>query len=212
MKKFTFMIAALLATTMVDAQITLENTFNYNVYTPHESIDNNGYTMGDIYAYNENGTLICVDALTYNEIARITIPNMKSYDLIAKNIYSTDGLIGFIASTGNNKDGGHGYVYNQNGLLLADLGEFNYVRIIKLTSGYKLVVSNYDWHWDEEQQIGISEYTTSIYSLPGTGDVSENVMSPISPLKSSARKYLSKDQVMIENSDHTYTITGQEVK
>lgn len=211
MKKFTFMIAALLATTMVDAQITLENTFNYNVCTPHESIDNNGYTMGDIFAYTDNRTLICVDALTYNEIARITIPNMKSYDLIAKNIYSTDGLIGFIASTGNNKDGGHGYVYNQNGIQLADLGEYTYVRIIKLSTGYKLVTVNYDWHWDEEQQTGISEYTTSIYSLPGNG-ASQDVVSPSAPRKSSARKYINKDQVMIENGDHTYTVTGQELK
>lgn len=212
MKKFTFILAALFAANMVSAQITLEHTFNYNVCTPHESIDNNGYTMGDIFAYTDNGTLICVDALTYNETARITIPNMKSYDLVTKNIYSTDGLIGFIACTGNSKDGGHGYIYNQNGIQLADLGEYTYVRIIKLSTGYKLVTVNYDWHWDEEQQTGISEYTTSIYSLPGNGDASEDVTSPVSPRKSSARKFLHNDQVLIENADHTYTLQGQEVK
>jgi len=212
MKKFTFIFAALFAATFANAQITLERTFNYFVCTPYESIDINGYTMGDIFAYIDNGTLICVDALTYNETARITIPNMKGYDLIAKNIFSTDGLIGFIASTGNSKDGGHGYIYNQNGIQLADLGEYDYARIIKLSSGYKLVVYNTDWYWDEKTQTSTSKYTTSIYSLPGNGDISADAMSPSALRKSSARKYLNKDQVIIENADHNYTISGQEIK
>ena len=103
-----------------------------------------------------------------------------------------------------------GYIYNQNGIQLADIGEFNYVRIIKLSSGYKLVTSKYDWYWDEATQTGKSEYTTSIYSLPGNGET-QGVETPSAP-RHNARKYLRRDQVLIENADHTYTVTGQEVR
>lgn len=217
MKKFTIILAALFAANMVNAQITLEHTFDYNLRVPHAVIDENGETMGDLMAYYDNETLVCIDALSYDEIARITIPGMKRYDMIAKNIYSTDGLIGFFARETESKGGrGNAYIYNQNGIKLADLGVCYFVSIVKLSSGYKLVV-----YRNGETLVGKDEYenplytyhySTDIYSLPGNGDASVGVMSPVSPRRSSTRKYLHNDQVLIENADHTYTMQGQEVK
>jgi len=217
MKKFTIIFAALFAANMVSAQITLEHTFNYNLRAPHAVMDENGETIGDVLAYYDNETLVCIDALSCDEIARITIPGMKRYDMIAKNIYSNDGLIGFLARDTEGKGAyGNAYIYNQNGIKLADLGECYFVSMVKLSSGYKLVVYRYEEKLvgkDEyENPIYSAQYSTDIYSLPGTGDSSVDVMSPVSPRRSSTRKYLHNDQVLIENADHTYTLTGQELK
>lgn len=199
MKKSIFIIAALLAATFVNAQITLEHTFEGTLRVPHEIIDVNNRTLGDIYAYEDNGTLVCIDPLTYNESARITIPDMKHYDMMAKNIYSTDGLIGFITS--DRSLGGHAYVYNQNGIMLADLGECEYICLIKISSGYKLVV------YREKDE---SRRTTSIYSLPGNGETTA-VSTPSSP-KRLARKIARDGQVLVQTDNNTYTLTGTEVK
>ena len=197
MKKSIFIIAALLAATFVNAQITLEHTFEGTLRVPHEIIDVNNRTLGDIYAYEDNGTLVCIDPLTYNESARIAIPDMKYYDMMAKNIYSTDGLIGFITSDVS----GHAYVYNQNGIMLADLGVCFYICLIKISSGYKLVVYREN---DESRR------TTSIYSLPGNGEA-QAVSTPSSP-KRSARKIVREGQVLVQTDNNTYTLTGAEVK
>lgn len=198
MKKSIFILAALFAATFANAQITLEHTFNGTLRVPHEIIDINGRTLGDIYAYEDNGTLVCIDPLTYNESARITIPGMKFYDMMAKNIYSTDGLIGFI--TMDKTYAGHAYVYNQNGIMLADLGECFYICLIKISSGYKLVV------YRETDSVR----TTSVYSLPGNGE-SQDIVSPSSQERS-ARKIARDGQVLVETENSTYTLRGQEVK
>lgn len=212
MKKSIFILVTLFAATFVNAQIVLEHSYNYNLCTPHEIIDENGATMGDIFAYyDENGTLVCIDALTYDELARITIPGMKRYDMIAKNLYSSDGLIGFIARSEDSKGWGHAYVYNQNGIQLADLGECTYVQVIKVSSGYKLVVHKTETIHPEDGPVYYYNYYTDIYSLPGNGDAGQGVESPSAPRKS-ARKIFQYDQVRIENADRTYTLTGQEIK
>ena len=80
-----------------------------------------------------------------------------------------------------------------------------FLSLVKIGNKYKLFVPI----GNDTSEI---PYSYDIYSLPGTGDSSVDVMSPVSPRRSSTRKYLHNDQVLIENADRTYTLTGQEVK
>ena len=210
MKKCTLLFAVMLAVTFSQAQIALEHSFKFNLRTPYEIIDLNGYTLGNLFAYrDENGALVCIDAITYDEIARVTISGMNSYDMIAKNIYSTDGLIGFIATDGGNKDGGHAYVYNQNGIMLADLGgDVEFIKIIQIASAYKLIVYRYGEYKEivDGQEIWTSKYQTDVYSLPGNGTSTDvnNV-----PAKQFAKPYPNPTHGTINLPYELSSTTGQ---
>ena len=71
--------------------------------------------------------------------------------------------------------------------------------LLKVNNSYILAVENN------------SENTYDIYSLPGNGDSSTDIVSPSSP-KHSARKIARDGQVLVETENNTYTLQGVEAK
>ena len=224
MKKFTFILAALFAANMVNAQIYLEKTVSGRM--PNWlSMDDYYFDCGKlpivygdtlVELYNDDMTLYKTirfastpKALNRNPVKRSPSaymggPSSGMY-LFAKNVYTTDGKIAFVRWSNY-----HLSIYDEDGQMIFDLEniENSSCGIFPIGGKWKLVIQKDEWNMETLS----STYTSYIYSLPGSGNTSEDIMSPISPRKSSARKYLRKDQVLIENTDHTYTVTGQEVK
>lgn len=228
MKKFTFILAALFAANMVNAQIYLEKTVNGRM--------SNWLDMEDFYfdcgklpiVYGDTVVELYNDDMTLYKTVRFAstpkAPNRNTVKrspsaymggpssgmyLFARNLYTADGKIAFVRWSNS-----HIAVYDEDGQLVCDLQDMGdpSCGLFSINGKWKLVVQKDEWYWDEEKQTGKSEYTTYIYALPGTGDASQGIVAPSAPRHNNARKYLHNDQVLIEDTDHTYTITGQEVK
>lgn len=207
MKKFIVILSILFVATFVNAQITLEHTFNGSIDAPiiREGI------LGDYYiqADKTNNTIIVYDANNYSVVWSLNMPNTRAY-LYSSNIFTTDGKFACLveirddSKTDNTRC--HLYVYDEDKNIIADLGtswDHEYLNFVKVSSGYKLLV---------EKVAPDYSFTTEIYSLPGNGETSEDVSTPSAPRKSSSRKYLGNDQVLVENGDKTYTVTGQRIQ
>ena len=228
MKKFTIIFAALFAADMVSAQIYLEKTINGRL-SNWLDIEDFYYDCGKLpIIYGDTLVELYNDDMTLYKSVRFAsnpkAPNKNSVKrspsalmggpsqgmfLFARNVYTTDGKVAFVRWSND-----HAAVYDEDGQLVSDLQDmsFSNVGLFSVNGKWKLVLQESVWTWNEETQTGKSEYTTFIYALPGNGDSSVDVMSPVSPRRSSTRKYLHNDQVLIENADHTYTMQGQEVK
>ena len=223
MKKFTFILAALFAANMVNAQIYLEKTVNGKM--PNWlSMDDYYFDCGKlpiVYGdtlvefYNDDMTLYKSVRFTSNPKApkRNSVkrspsaymggPSSGMY-LFAKNVYTTDGKIAFIRWSNY-----HLSIYDEDGQMIFDVQDMDDSNcgIFPINGKWKLVIQKDEWNMETLS----STYTSYIYSLPGMGEASQDVVTPSAP-RHNVRKYLRNDQVLIENTDHTYTVTGQEVK
>lgn len=224
MRKSIFILAALFTATFANAQIYLEKTINGAGAFPCWLDPEGSYfdcgklpiVYGDtlVELYNDDMTLYKTIrfAASNNSVRRAPTalkggPSFGMY-FFSRNIFTTDGKIAFVKWSNDNIT-----IYDEDKNLIADLqNSDDSFGIITVNGHYKFIIAKSEWTWDNEAQTGTAEYTTYIYSLPGNGDTSEGVSTPSAPRKSSARKYLRNDQVLVENADHTYTLTGQEVK
>lgn len=217
MKKSIFVLATLFVATFANAQITLEHTMtvptdDYNIVFPN--ID--GHTdpsfslLGDIIYFKnrKNGEESILDLHTYSTTVLPTITDGEIW-YIAKNYFTLDNRICFIVwkkngELQNTDEQEHLYLYDQNGVIVQDLGSGRWC-----TCGF-FPLSNGQFMF----RIGRvhMDGTTDIefYSLPGNGAAQD--ISNVSAPRSNARKYLHKDQVLIDSNDKTYTLQGHEVK
>lgn len=224
MRKSIFIIAALIATTFANAQITLEHTFpdvilqimttgddgslstpiqmptlqapyfyNYKEGHPGEGQGVSGYGTA------ENDKLELYDLETLNLYKTITLPGiMEGYRIcyVTKNIFTTNGKVALIY--------GNKIVDEDGNIIFSfDTAPDNF-QLIKVKGTYKLVVYTSWGHMG-------SNHSTYIYSLPGNGEASEDVVTPSSS-KRNARKIARDGQVLVETENSTYTLQGQEVK
>ena len=238
MKKITFIFAALFVATFTNAQITLEKSFNRLILSADVQIlqgkDVSGgrvdrtifpkflgqYLVDQIEGsyYEESQSIYDIyDPQTLTLIKTFNTANMIPADayifgLISRGIFTTDNRWAWAYTKMNSSTNVSElfivtedktellHVYYDSGY---DLSFYTYPYIIKTGDRYKLVVPSVS--------VG-EEMRTNVYSLPGNGNSGQGIESSSSPRKSSARKYLRNDQVLVENADHTYTLTGQEVK
>ena len=215
MKKSIFILAALLAATFANAQITLEHTFSkdeshvlfpYVVGNSYYSI----YMLGDILETQKDGVGVILDLNTYAYKNIPTIPDNAEIWNVAKGYFTADSRVCFVVWTYNaaladTDNCEHLYIYDENGTIIQDLGGGKALRC----GFFPLRSNHYKFFIDRFTVSGNTNM--EIYSLPGNGDPSQGIESPSTPRKL-ARKVLQKDQVRIENIDHTYTLTGQEIK
>ena len=206
MKKSIFILAALFAATFANAQITLEGTIttleNCTTLVGDEQYFDIGYipvheSDSVFKLYNTDGTLYKQANLPIHKGAEWHSGSLK---LECKNFFTNDDKICVVQVSE-----GYVAVYNEDGQLVKDFGymsSYPYLGIQKINGVYKFFIETYAFD--------SLLYTLRVYSLPGNGEF-QDVVSPSAPRKS-ARKILHNDQVIIENADHTYTLTGQELK
>ena len=206
MKKFTFILAALFAATFANAQITLEHTFSGTIDAPLIAQD----VFGDYYVVRNTSTntVTVYNANDYSVIWSITAPKVN-VNLFSSNIFTTDGkfacLVRVVDETKTDQTRTHLYVYNEDNTVIADLGtswDYECSYFVKLSTGYKLLVEKVDSDF---------HFSTDLYSLPGNGEPSTDIVTTSSP-KRSARKIARDGQVLIETETNTYTLQGAEVK
>ncbi len=208
MKKSIFVLAALLAATFANAQITLEHTFVGFVSAP--TLTQN--IIGDYFVLKdkETNSINVYDGKDYSIVWTLPKPAGKKVDawLFSSNIFSTDGkfacVVKFSDEQVNDNTKSHYYVYNEDNTIIADLGvawDNEYVRFLKFSTGYKLLM---------EKVSADYSCTTEIYSLPGNGET-QAICTPSSP-KRAARKIARNGQVLVQTDNNTYTLTGAEVK
>ena len=200
MKKSIFILAALFAATFANAEITLERTIPGNCsesWTACKTYGDDLYSCTSYSSAVESYVVTIVDANSYEEIMS-SIPHMGWF-IAARGYFSNTNEVMLLKSSGTE---GHVVLLNESGTIVQDFGTgFNVFspspEIISLSDGScKLILKK--------------DGSSLIYSLPGNGQATE-ISSPSSP-KRSARKIANKGNVLVETDDHTYTLTGQEVK
>jgi len=221
MKKSIFILAALFATTFANAQITLEHTFDNEINlgwginsTLASAIGADNYIFGNYIFEEQNSNILIYDASDCTLLQTITKQDEETYAFISKGIFTTDNKWSFIvfkrANTAERLDIPYEpctYYYGaqiktEDGNVLATLTTKviceNTIKLIKVGDNYKLVVKNDNGKYD-------------YYSLPGNGET-QDIETPSAQRHNNSRKYLHNDQVLVENADRIYTLTGQEVK
>lgn len=214
MKKSIFILAALIAVTVVNAQITKvgEVAGQLAVYTNAMTVGNVLYSkvkqgsQVSIKLYNLSGAFI-QEYKTIN-INKVAEGNEFQVEHLSKNYFTTDGKICFLyheySGSYPNFVVEKCQIIDEDGNVVYNIAEKPFYEgsaVYNIGGTYYLVLNGL-----------LSTEKSYIYALPGNGDSGQGLESASAPRKSSARKYLRQDQVLIENSDHTYTVTGQEVK
>lgn len=214
MKKFTFFLAVLFSATFANAQITLEHTFDGWV-----TISTDLY--GDIYHYiqspyfydmepGDNSSTIKIvnlydieDFSLYKSVS-IQMSGGYSVALVSRNILSTDGKVCFMLFSqyqDPESPGRYSFIYDEDGRQIATV-KGDSPSLVKVNEKYILMTRD---------EIG-DAHKTYIYSVPGNGEPSTDVVAPVSPKRSSARKIARDGQVLVETETSTYTMRGQEIK
>lgn len=222
MKKFIFMIAVLFAATFANAQITLlQSDVNLvagsNVEVQRSTsrsyvfnLENvNWFVIGDyilddktsdnlqqtLYIYDED--LILVKSFT---LAQLGVSKLEQIAFISRNIFTNNGEWAWLRlNTVTNKH----EIVTESGTILSTMdcySSYSYLSdciLLKVRDKYLLGIKNNNYKYD-------------VYSLPGNGVATD--VSDVSAPRQNARKYLHKDQVLIDSNDKTYTIQGQVVK
>lgn len=208
MKKSIFVIAALTAVTFVNAQITLEHSFD-EVISSHKSVNNQAFCITDDDIISEipyeSNIITLYDAVTYDIVTTIHFPG--DWYFFAKNLFTTDNTYAVLCAV-QSGGGAHWYVYDAAGqTMIADLGVYfnqdNSFEIYETTAGYKLAIFGCYGSYS-------APYGTRIFSLPGNG-VPTDLNEEQAP-QHKVRKYLRNDQVMIDNDERTYNIQGKQVQ
>lgn len=217
MKKFTFILAALFAVTFIDAQITLDHTFDEIIYakTPYFGDVYNGIDAPYLYSFDEN-QLKMYDKETYElyktyvySIPTVAYP-MINIVYLTHNIFTTDEKASFIFCFTEEDATSQNYfrIIDEDGKVVFDFNnpylDENGFSLIKVGDEYKLLARESDYH-------NPNPVRTYIYSLPGNGETSTNIISPSSP-KRSARKITRNGQILVETESNIYTLQGAEVR
>ena len=210
MKKSIFILAALLATTFANAQITLEHAFDVYVEPNYfQLIGSNQYITDDEILFRhdyDTKTVTIYDAITYDLITELHYSGYLSY--FAKNLFTADNSYAVLCSFSVGNGASHWYVYDASGQnVIADLGVFygeSVSYIFNSSTGYKLAIGG------KYESIS-APYGTRIYSLPGSGATTD-ISDVSAPRHYNVHKYLHNDQVLIDSNDRTYNMQGLEVK
>ena len=214
MKKSIFILAALFAASFANAQITLEHTFDGQVWATtryHADVycDNNDAPY--FYSY-DNQQLKLYDKNTYElyKTYSYTIPSVQypwvNIWYVTKNIFTTDGKTAFIFCFDEEDGDAQDYckIIDEDGNVIFDFNNSkldSYLfTLVQINGQYKLLAR-------EKKGAGAKTY---LYSLPGNGEA-QDIVSPSSP-KRSARKITRDGQVLVETENNTYTLQGAEVK
>ena len=219
MKKSIFILAALFAATFTNAQITLEHTETlpldqFNIVYPNlDGQENPGFNLLGDFLYLKNrstGEESLLDLHTYSTTNFPTIPANGEWWHIAKGFFTDDNRICYVLWTATEAlketdNYEHLYIYDIQGNLVQDLGGSRYINcsFIPLVNGkYKFCIGRCFMN---------NTTNVEIYSLPGNGESSTDIVTPSSP-KRSARKIARDGQVLVETETNTYTLQGAEVK
>lgn len=209
MKKSIFILAVLFLTTIANAQITLEHTFDGWVKISQDiivSLADEPFS-GEFITDKNNGVITIYDANNMSVLKAITTNGEVKF--LSRGIFTTDSKFAYIlmirdenASDINSRL--HYYIYDENGAVLADLGTAAYQEgtscIFKVGDTYKLLL----------HKCLSGSYQAEVYSLPGNGEVTD--VNEVSAPRRNTRKYINNDQVLIDSNDRTYTVQGNEVK
>lgn len=220
MKKFTLIFAVLFTATFVNAQISLENQMNGDIHfgTGIQVIDQcsaySGSTrvIGAYYCDVQENVVIIYDAEDYSVVKTIPVPENSFLGLISKGIFTTDNKWAYVLYQQTTEPTGMEWspyyysmkIVDEDGIVLADnltktLLEGSVAQLLQVNDSYKLAIDN---------EIA---NTIDIYSLPGNGETSTNIISPSSP-KRSARKITRNGQILVETESNIYTLQGAEVR
>lgn len=216
MKKTIFILAALFAATLANAQITLVKTLPGAAFaTANISIGTNGFTphygyLESPYLYtcsrssNQHSCTICLyDKQSLELYKSFTLEKEDTFwffsygCIVTKNILTTEGKT-CICIPGVQNNQCVTCVYDEDGVLVQTLNGIC-PHIFLMDGGYFLTTFD---SWPEVQE-------TYVYSLPGNGE--PQAISNPSP-KRSARKIARDGQVLVETDTNTYTLQGAEVK
>ena len=205
MKKSIFILAALWAATIANAQITLEATYpnSYLFGSNYSSLSSTFTIYGDIFfEYNANGYKL-IDAYSLDEIT--TLPTTSSWFVAAQGYFSNADEVIIVTDYNN-----HIALLSETGSVIQDLGEIPlsdpsyyqcYPEIKRLSdNSCKLILTFY---------AGSNGVLSQVYSIPGNG-VATEISTPSSP-KRSAQKIARDGQVLVETETNTYTLQGSEV-
>ena len=217
MKKFTFVLAALIVATFANAEITLNYTSDgFEEGRPTLEILTNGgpetpsivapyfYYYYETGFYYENDTLKLYNPATFALYKTIALPgkfNEKIY-YISRNIFTLDGKVAFIYD-GKIIDEDNNVIYDFSTDYETPELHISFCQLVKINGAYKLIVNISDNYGGSK-----GEY---IYTLPGNGDTSTEINYPSSP-KRVAHKIVREGQVLVKTETRTYDLRGQEVK
>ena len=208
MKKSIFILAALFAAVVANAQITLERTINDFVYPWTYAA--NGFSAKFVYGDllwtatgDQTDTYITIyDAYSYDEITTFNFSG-EFFFIAARGYFTNTNEVCVLLNQNNQLT-----LISESGDVLQNLGECPSFQglipeILTFSDGTcKLFV----WSPQDNQGMGI----TRIYSLPGNGEATE-ISTPSSP-KRSARKIARDGQVLVQTDTNIYTLQGAEVK
>lgn len=213
MKKFTFFLAVLFSATFANAQITLEHTFNgwYSVSSDAYADQYNFIEAPYFYEIRlrtDTEKKVVVNLYDTEDFSLYkSIPISTTFDggaivtSVSKNIFTQDNKVCFCLYEDDYENANETLVYNEDGIQIASLYGTNPC-IVKIKGKYRLI---------NRTPTG-SGHITYIYSLPGNGEPSTDIVTPITPKRSSARKIARDGQVLVETETSTYTMRGQEIK
>lgn len=223
MKKITFILAAIFAATVANAQIELVQTYNI--------MNESGYTQictnGDFDKYNMN--LPCpflikrswtdnLQTLQFINPSDFSVYKSKSFNFsteefshivgIAYDVFAEDKLA-FIIEIGETSGtiGTHYKIIDEDENVLLNFSS-------RGNSFWKVVKLGSQWYLYTLAYVSSTEGATQIYTLPGDGSLPDKAssVSNLSSPKHSARKVLRDGQVLVETETNTYTLQGIEVK
>jgi len=223
MRKSIFILAILFASTCANAQIILEHTFegwatiSTNVYGDSYHYIQAPYYYVFKYPKNEpsvpepsdgaperlqkasgNSTVMLynIDDFSLYKAIEIEGTTATGLCLVSRNILSTDNKVCFCLSDYNEEQS---YIYNEDGNLVATLKGIS-PTIVEVEDRYMLIL-----HGEQQNY-------TYIYSLPGNGEESTDISTPVAPRKSSTRKITRNGHVLLDTGANTYTIQGQQLQ
>lgn len=153
----------------------------------------NSYKEEALYWWDENYTQHTVQLEKKDWFVREAV----------RNLFTDDNRMCFlIYATGKYTYTGDWRVIDEFGSVLIELSDADYAFVVYLFGEYKLITYGYTTG---------STQVTKIYSLPGQGKIfSDNKNIQSTPRN--GHKYIKDAQVLIEEDDRTYNMTGLRVK
>ena len=242
MRKSIFILAALLAATISNAQITYERTFDghlalgsgveiigHDLYQL-QPIQYINYAMTAVGEYIWDFSEIDEKHWAYNLLDANTLSLVKSFivgdetkaedtyflHLVSRGIFTTDGKwAGVIMNPDNNEIA----IVTEDGNTIAKLpweyDSSSYSTTNNIEPFLLKTKTTYKLVVPRLTKVTSGEYTSMEHSFDiysVPGNV-ESSQDIIAPVAPrNSRKVLKKDQVLIENADRTYTLQGQEIK
>lgn len=236
MKKFFFSLAAIVfAATSIAQGIALEHVFTEGLILPSSTNCTGMYgtlpnvkDFDECFAYVNNGVLIWWDE-NYTSHT-VNVGDYDDYDegasiIAARNIFTNDNRLCFLCSK-KMTDRSYAYrIIDEFGTIIADIYHPNLdarysVAIYWIFGAYKLVFLADTYQGPQDPMPGTpkrisaesnSTYTTYVYSLPGQGKTAtDNEIIQSTPRRN--RKYIQDAQVLVEENNRTYNMTGIRIK